>query len=101
MATGTPILIKGPKIDWIMNSTLNVRYVQWKRMCQEIFQGPMEKLSEKVHYLHYWCGIQGQELIHSWKLQYNKLDDQWAEFARYCKPTSNEILAVCELKASQ
>ena len=34
-------------------------------------------------------------------LESNKLDDYWAEFARYCKPTSNEILAIHKLKALQ
>ena len=102
----------GPKMDWTLDNGLYQRYKVFKERCIDILSGPLHATPEEnqVHYLHYWMGEEGSNLISQWTTEGKITDDDtegtskkklrtyWQLFKDYTKPRSNSLIAVIKLK---
>ena len=66
MATG--LLETGPKLNWTRDNKIFDRYQIWKEKVELIFSSALEESSakQKVSYLRYWMGEQGEEMDSPW-----------------------------------
>ena len=67
----------GPKMDWTLDNGLYQRFKVFKERCIDILSGPLYATPEEnnVHYLHYWTGEEGSELISQWTAEGKITDD--------------------------
>ena len=72
-----------------------------------LFKGPLHSATDsiKCHYVIYWSGDHGMDLIDKWQAE-GKIDDTnrytlaayWTRFEECIHPQTNQLIAVVELK---
>ena len=67
----------GPTMDWTLDNGLYQRFKVFKERCIDILCGPVHATPEEnhVHYLCYWMGEEGSNLISQWTLGGKITDD--------------------------
>ena len=94
-----------PKMDWTSPGDIHKRFKFFKQKCELIFDGPLEKQTEKkkVQLLLLWIGDKGLEIYNTatWVNDGDdyKLKPVFQHLENYTKPSSNHILARFQLRS--
>ena len=102
-----PGIDKGPVLDWTDDNGLLEHFRKWKKKVEILFRSPLNAAGDgvKCHYIIYWSGETGMELVDNWEIEGKITDANRNNTARYFElfeehisPKSNALIAIVELK---